>query len=135
MLKTIQLVPTGQGLHEFTEELSAILSESGMEDGLCTLFVKHTSCSLTVQENADPLAKQDLENWLNQLVVENDPLYTHIFEGPDDMPSHIKSALTSTSISIPFENKKLCLGTWQGVFLWEHRHSATTRSIVVHLGH
>lgn len=128
-------MPTGQGLHEFTQELSAVLCESDIESGLCTVFVKHTSCSLTIQENADPLAKQDLENWLNRLVVENDPLYTHIFEGPDDMPSHIKSILTSTSLSIPFENKNLCLGTWQGVFLWEHRHNPSTRSIVIHLGH
>ena len=135
MLKTIQLSPIGQGLHEFTQQLSTVISESDIEQGLCTVFVKHTSCSLTIQENADSLAKQDLENWLNRLVVENDPLYTHIFEGPDDMPAHIKSALTATSLSIPFENKKLCLGTWQGIFLWEHRHKSLSRSIVVHLGH
>ena len=134
MLKTIQLAPTGQGLHEFTEQLSAVIREGDIEQGLCTAFVKHTSCSLIIQENADSLAQQDLENWLNRLVVENDPLYTHIFEGPDDMPAHIKSVLTATSLSIPFENKSLCLGTWQGVFLWEHRHKPSNRSIVVHLG-
>ena len=135
MIKTIQLSPSGQGLYEFTQQLSTIVNQSDVEEGLCSIFVKHTSCSLTIQENADPSAREDLENWLNRLVVENDSLYTHTFEGPDDMPSHIKSALTSTTLSIPFVDKKLCLGTWQGVFLWEHRHNPSVRSIVVHLGH
>ena len=135
MIKTIQLSPSGQGLYEFTQQLSNLVTESDLDEGLCTVFVKHTSCSLTIQENADPSAREDLENWLSRLVVENDSLYTHTFEGPDDMPSHIKSALTATSLSIPFENNKLCLGTWQGIFLWEHRHNPSIRSIVVHLGH
>ena len=87
-----------------------------------------------VQENADPSARFDLENWLNRLVSEDDPLYTHTFEGADDMPAHIKSALTENSLSIPFTNGRLCLGTWQGVFLWEHRYHAGLRSVVVHLG-
>jgi len=134
MIKTILLSPTGQGLHEFSRELASVVRESKLQEGLCTLFIKHTSCSLTIQENADPSARHDLENWLNRLVSENDPLYTHIFEGADDMPSHIKSALTATSLSIPFQNAQLCLGTWQDVFLWEHRHHAGTRTIVVHLG-
>ena len=134
MIKTIHLSPTGQGLHEFTNELAAVINNGEIEEGLCTLFVKHTSCSLTIQENADPSARHDLENWLNRLVSENDPLYTHIFEGVDDMPSHIKSALTATSLSIPFQNRQLCLGTWQGVFLWEHRYRAGARTIVVHIG-
>jgi len=134
LIKTIQLSPTRQGLHEFTSQIARILKESQLQEGLCTLFVKHTSCSLTIQENADPSARHDLENWLNRLVSENDPLYTHIFEGADDMPSHIKAALTATSLSIPFINCQLCLGTWQGVFLWEHRHHVSSRSIIVHLG-
>ncbi|PCJ50327.1 MAG: hypothetical protein COA74_02770 [Gammaproteobacteria bacterium] len=134
MIEKILLTPKSQGLHEFTRQLERIIQESGLEQGLCTLFVKHTSCSLTIQENADPSAKHDLENWMNQLVRENDPLYTHTFEGADDMPAHIKSALTATSLSIPFQNGSLSLGTWQGVFLWEHRQQPNVRTIVVHLG-
>jgi secondary thiamine-phosphate synthase enzyme len=134
MIKTIQLSPSGQGLHEFTNELNNVVSSSDLREGLCTVFIKHTSCSLMVQENADPSARYDLENWLNRLVSENDPLYTHTFEGVDDMPAHIKSALTENSLSIPFTNGCLCLGTWQGVFLWEHRYHAGLRSVVVHLG-
>ena len=133
MITTIQLSPSGQGLHEFTHNLRSIVTNSGYEEGLCTIFVKHTSCSLTIQENADPSARHDLENWLNRLVSENDPLYTHTMEGADDMPSHIKSALTSTSLSVPFQDGSLCLGTWQGVFLWEHRHHAGLRKVVIHL--
>ncbi|MCP3674500.1 MAG: YjbQ family protein [Gammaproteobacteria bacterium] len=134
MIKTLQITPSGQGLHEFTRELEILVQTTELAEGLCTLFVKHTSCSLTIQENADPSARQDLENWLNRLVPENDALYTHIFEGSDDMPSHIKSALTATTLSIPFMNGELCLGTWQGVFLWEHRNNAGARTVVVHLG-
>lgn len=134
MIKTLQITPSGQGLHEFTLELASLVQASELTEGLCTLFVKHTSCSLTIQENADPSARQDLENWLARLVPENDSLYTHIFEGPDDMPSHIKSALTATTLSIPFINGELCLGTWQGIFLWEHRNHAGARTVVVHLG-
>ena len=133
MIKTIQLPPQSQGLHEITADVDAVITGSVRNEGLCTLFVKHTSCSLTIQENADPSARHDLENWLNRLVSEDDPIYTHTFEGKDDMPAHIKSALTSTSLSIPFQNGKLCLGTWQGVFLWEHRYRGGARSIVVHL--
>ena len=134
MIKTIQLPPKGQGLHEITPDVAAVISTSPRNEGLCTLFVKHTSCSLTIQENADPSARHDLENWLNRLVSEDDPLYTHTFEGKDDMPAHIKSAMTATTLSIPFQGGKLCLGTWQGIFLWEHRYRGGARSIVVHLG-
>lgn len=132
MLKSISINTHGQGLYEFTTQLQAALGESGMSDGLCSLFVRHTSCSLLIQENADPSATTDLENWLNRQVPENDPLYTHILEGADDMPAHIKSALTATSLSIPFENGRLLLGSWQGAFLWEHRHTDHRREIVLH---
>ena len=104
-----------------------------MREGLCTLFVRHTSASLLIQENADPSAKHDLERWLNRLVPEDDPLYTHIAEGDDDMPSHVKAALTATSLSIPVCDGKLALGTWQGVYVWEHRHRGGARQIVVHI--
>ncbi len=122
------------GLTEFTRDIDTIVRESGVEMGLCTVFCRHTSCSLTIQENADPSAREDLERWLNRLVPERDALYTHTAEGPDDMPAHIKAALTATSLGIPIMNGALVLGTWQGVFLWEHRRGAHTREIVVHIG-
>jgi secondary thiamine-phosphate synthase enzyme len=101
---------------------------------MCTVFVQHTSASLIIQENADPSARRDLEQWLNRLVAENDPLYTHTQEGADDMPSHIKGALTATSISIPVVGGRLALGTWQGIYLWEHRHAGQQRRLIVHVG-
>ncbi len=128
-------IPTrAQGLHEFTDRVRAAVVASGVREGLCTLFVQHTSASLVIQENADPSAKRDLERWLNRLVPENDPLYTHESEGPDDMPAHVKAALTATSLSIPIENGELVLGTWQGIYLWEHRAAPHERRIVVHIG-
>jgi secondary thiamine-phosphate synthase enzyme len=124
----------GQGLHEITDHVARVVRDSGVEDGLCTVFIRHTSASLTIQEIADPSAKADLEAWLNRLVPENDRLYTHTFEGPDDMPSHIKAILTNVSLSIPVMEGRLTLGTWQGIYLWEHRRSPHTREIVVHVG-
>lgn len=134
MAHTFTVRTPGQGLHEITDRVALIVHESGIEDGLCTVFIRHTSASLTIQENADPSAKADLEAWLNRLVPENDRLYTHTFEGPDDMPSHIKAILTNVSLSIPVMEGRLTLGTWQGIYLWEHRRSAHTREIVVHVG-
>ena len=124
----------GQGLYEITAEVARQVERSGLEEGLCTLFLRHTSASLVIQENADPTARRDLENWLNRLVEENDPLFTHTMEGPDDMPSHIKAALTQSSLSIPIMDGALALGTWQGIFLWEHRRAPKRRELVVHLG-
>jgi secondary thiamine-phosphate synthase enzyme len=98
------------------------------------LLVQHTSASLTIQENADPSARHDLENFLNRLVPENDPLYTHTMEGADDMPAHIKAALTSATLSIPVTNGQLMLGTWQGIYLWEHRNGGADRHIAIHVG-
>ncbi len=123
----------GQGLLEITSDVAAVVAELGVREGLCTLFIPHTSASLTIQENADPSAKRDLECWLARLVPEGDPLYTHTAEGKDDMPAHIKAALTSTSLSIPIADGCLTLGTWQGIFLWEHRRSRGRRSVVIHL--
>ena len=133
MIKHLTVNTGNQGLHEFTLAVQRAVSESGVDEGLCTIFIKHTSCSLTIQENADPSARRDLENWLNRLVPENDPLYTHTMEGPDDMPSHIKAILTTTSLGIPIENSQLCLGTWQGIYLWEHRRQSHTRRVIVHI--
>jgi len=133
MIKTLQIKSTRQGLREITAEVQAFVSECRQEQGLCTVFLRHTSASLTIQENADPSAKADLEAWLNRLVVEEDPLYTHVFEGPDDMPSHIKAALTAQSLSIPVMDGRLALGTWQGIYLWEHRRQRQVRKIVLHI--
>jgi secondary thiamine-phosphate synthase enzyme len=133
LIERIQLDPQGQGLHEITASLVEIVSRNPLDVGLCTVFVQHTSASLLIQENADPSARRDLERWLARLVPEDDRLYTHTAEGPDDMPAHVKATLTATSLSIPIEAGRLLLGTWQGVFLWEHRHRPGTRTVVVHL--
>jgi secondary thiamine-phosphate synthase enzyme len=124
----------GQGLHEITEQVREAARESGVREGLCTVFIQHTSASLAIQENADPSAQRDLEAWLNRLVPERDSLYTHTTEGPDDMPSHIKAALTATSVSIPILDGELGLGTWQGIYVWEHRRHRGTRKVLVHVG-
>ena len=129
----ISIKTPGQGLHLITEQIQQIVGDAAVDDGLCTIFVQHTSASLTIQENADPSARIDLEKWLNRLVPENDEIYTHTDEGPDDMPSHIKAALTSTTLSIPILKGRLALGTWQGIYLWEHRKNPKLRSLVVHI--
>jgi secondary thiamine-phosphate synthase enzyme len=134
MVTRLALRIPGQGLHEITEQVRQVARESGVREGLCTLFIQHTSASLTIQENADPSARRDLEAWLNRLVPERDPLYTHTTEGPDDMPSHVKAALTATSLSIPILDGELGLGTWQGIFVWEHRRHTSTRKVLVHVG-
>jgi secondary thiamine-phosphate synthase enzyme len=124
----------GQGLYDIGAKVADLVAESGFEQGLCSLFVQHTSASLLVQENYDPSAKYDLEQWLNRLVPEGDPLFTHTLEGADDMPAHIKSALTPVNLNIPIFAGKLALGTGQGLFLWEHRHDPQTRKVAVHIG-
>ena len=134
MTRELTISAKAQGLHEFTDEVRRVVVDSGIQDGLCTVFVRHTSASLIIQENADPSARRDLEAWLNRLVPEGDPHFTHDAEGPDDMPAHVKAALTTTSISIPIVGGKLALGTWQGVYLWEHRRARHQRKVVVHIG-
>ena len=134
MVKRLSIRIPGQGLHEVTEGVRAVVRESGVREGLCTVYIQHTSASLTIQENADPSARRDLESWLNRLVPERDPIYTHTTEGPDDMPSHIKAALTATSLSIPILDGELGLGTWQGIYVWEHRRHSGTRNLLVHVG-
>lgn len=133
MIETLQIDVSRQGLHDITAEVSDWVEKVNSEEGLCTLFIQHTSASLLIQENYDPSAKHDLEVWLNRLVPEHDSLYTHTLEGADDMPAHIKSALTATSLSIPVVKGRLALGTWQGIFLWEHRHSVARRYVLMHL--
>lgn len=131
MYKKITIQTNGQGLYEITDYISPIVYEAQVDAGVCTVFIQHTSASLIIQENADPSAKLDLENWLNKLVKEGDPIFTHTYEGADDMPSHIKSALTAVSLSIPVVEGNLALGTWQGIYLWEHRKSRHKRNLVV----
>ena len=133
MIEQISIPVHGQGLYPITKQIRPLVSACGHSEGLCTLFIRHTSASLLVQENYDDSARVDLENWLNRLVPEHDPLYTHTLEGADDMPAHIKSALTATQISVPFQHGELMLGTWQGIYLWEHRHQDGARHVVVHL--
>jgi secondary thiamine-phosphate synthase enzyme len=123
----------GKGLFEFTHAVVDEVRTAGVQVGLCTVFVRHTSASLTIQENADPSARHDLERWLERLVPENDPHFTHTAEGPDDMPSHIKAALTATSLGIPILDGRPALGTWQGVYLWEHRAQPHRRRVVIHV--
>jgi secondary thiamine-phosphate synthase enzyme len=134
MITVLRCAVHGQGLYDISALAADAVSAAGIKEGLCTLFIRHTSASLLIQENYDPSAKADMEMWLNKLVPEGDPDYTHTLEGPDDMPAHIKSALTATSVSVPVTCKKLMLGTWQGIFLWEHRHRPGEREVVVHIG-
>ena len=124
MVRQFAVETSGQGLYEITRKVQSLVD---IEEGLCTLFVRHTSASLLIQENADPSAKHDLERWLNRLVPEGDPFYTHDAEGADDMPAHIKAALTATSLSVPVQNRRLVLGQWQGIYLWEHRRRGSRR--------
>jgi len=130
---TLRIRPARPGLTEITDEVRAAVAASGIGDGLLTLVVQHTSASLTVQENADPSARADLERFLQRLVPEGDPLYEHVAEGPDDMPAHVRAALTLTSLSLPVRGGRLQLGTWQGVYLWEHRRRTSERRVALHV--
>jgi len=126
-------VQTRRGLNDVTDAVRERLRASGLRDGLCTVFLRHTSASLVIQENADPAARRDLEAFLDRLVPDGDPLYTHVAEGDDDMPSHVKAALTRTSEQIPFRGGDLMLGTWQGLYIWEHRSGRHRRELALHL--
>jgi secondary thiamine-phosphate synthase enzyme len=128
---TLALRSAGRGTHEMTDAVAREVARSGLRRGVATVFCRHTSCSLVIMENADPSARRDLEAWLDRLVPEEDPHFTHTLEGADDMPAHIKMALTRTSESIPFAEGRLLLGTWQGIYLWEHRRGPHSREIVV----
>ena len=131
--ETIAIESRAYQLKEITQEVKMVLESSGIKNGMATVFCKHTSCSLVIMENADLSASRDLEDFICRLVPENDSNFTHVYEGPDDMPSHIKMALTRTSESIPIHDGQLAFGTWQGIFLWEHRAVAHSRNIVVSL--
>ena len=126
-------VTTRHGLNDVTDAVRERLRASGLREGLCTVFIRHTSASLVIQENADPAARRDLEAFLDRLVPDGDPLYTHTAEGDDDMPSHVKAALTRTSEQIPFRGGELQLGAWQGIYVWEHRAGRHRRELAMHL--
>jgi len=128
---TLTVRTHGQETYDITEQVAREVQRSGINTGVVTVFCQHTSCSLIVMENADPSARRDLEAWLSRLVPEDDPLFEHTQEGPDDMPSHIKMALTRTSETVPFAEGRMLLGTWQGIYLWEHRRAPHSRRIVV----
>ena len=130
---TLTVRTSGKGMQEITEAVARELQRSGLARGGATVFCRHTSCSLVIMENADPSARTDLEAWLDRLVPEADRHFEHTQEGPDDMPSHIKMALTQTSETVPFDGGRLLLGTWQGIYLWEHRRAPHSRHIVITL--
>jgi len=127
------VVSTRRGQTEITGGVRGVLRASGIREGLCTVFIRHTSASLLVQENADPAVQRDLEAFLSRLVPDGDPLYTHVAEGDDDMSSHVKAALTRTSEHVPVREGELLLGTWQGLYVWEHREGRHRREVVVHV--
>jgi secondary thiamine-phosphate synthase enzyme len=129
----LSLTTRGRGLLDFTHQVAAWLAQTGLREGLLTLFVRHTSASLLIQENADPGVQRDLERFFARLVPDGDGLFEHDEEGPDDMPAHVRSALTQTQLSIPLVQGRLVLGTWQGIYLYEHRRRAHRREVVLHL--
>jgi secondary thiamine-phosphate synthase enzyme len=122
----------GRGFYEFTDEVAAWISQSQFAAGLLTLHVRHTSCSLLIQENADPDVRRDLESFFERLVKDGDRLFVHTTEGEDDMPAHIRTALTATNLSIPVAHGRMTLGTWQGIYLWEHRRMPHSRRVSAH---
>jgi secondary thiamine-phosphate synthase enzyme len=130
--RTLFVSTRGRSLHDISDEVSAVVAESGMSTGLCTVFLRHTSASLVIQENADPSVLRDLARWMEELAPEGDR-YEHDTEGPDDMPSHLRSAVTRSSEAIPVTNGRLALGTWQALYVWEHRSRGHRREIVVHV--
>ena len=131
VFKNWSLRTKGKGTYEITDSVNDALKESGLQEGLISVFVQHTSCSLILMENADPTARVDLERFMDDLVPEDYPYFVHTIEGPDDMPSHIKMTLTRSTENLPFSKGKLDLGTWQGIFLWEHRISPHNRKLVI----
>jgi secondary thiamine-phosphate synthase enzyme len=128
----IRIRTRGRGFYEITDEVAVWVSQQHSEKGLLTLHLRHTSASLLIQENADPDVRRDLESFFSRLVRDGDPLFVHTAEGSDDMPAHIRAALTSVNLSIPIAQGRMTLGTWQGIYVWEHRHAPHQRSITLH---
>ncbi|HCL92951.1 MAG TPA: secondary thiamine-phosphate synthase enzyme YjbQ [Verrucomicrobiota bacterium] len=132
VLHEIKIPTRGRGLYEFTDTVTAWVAQHGFQSGLVTLLLRHTSASLLIQENADPDVRGDLERFFARLVPDGDPIYTHTLEGDDDMPAHVRAALTAVNLSIPVSRGRLALGTWQGLYLWEHRRAPHARTIAAH---
>ena len=128
----LRMATRGRGLYELTGQISGWLAQNGCTNGLLTLHVRHTSASLLIQENADPDVRRDLERFFTRLVPDGDSLFVHTTEGEDDMPAHVRTALTSVNLSIPVANGRLMLGTWQGIYLWEHRLASHSRAVALH---
>ena len=131
MNRTLRIDGHRRGFHEITGLVADVVQEAGLEEGLCTIFVQHPSAGLCIQENADPSARRDMEAWLDRIAPENEPWYTHVDEGPDDMPSHLKAILTGSGLNIPIVDGRLALGTWQGVYLCEFRDRPGARRVIV----
>ena len=130
---TIEVSTKGRQFHDLTQEVAAQVKAAKITEGLATLHLQHTSASLVIQENADPGVRRDLERFMARVCPDGDPMFEHDYEGPDDMPAHVRTALTAVNLSVPITNNRLALGTWQGIFLWEHRHAGHHRTIMVHL--
>ena len=131
-LHELKISTRGRGLYEFTSKVEEWVTKNGFREGLVTLHLRHTSASLVIQENADPDVQRDLEEFFARLVPDGDPLFIHTAEGDDDMPAHLRTALTAVNLSIPVSGRRMVLGTWQGIYLWEHRKVAHTRMVVMH---
>lgn len=131
--QTLNFHTEGRGSVNISSQLNAIVSTSGISTGIANIFVRHTSASLILCENADPTVRRDLEAFMSKVTPDGDPLYQHTDEGPDDMSAHVRTVLTDSSLSIPFTNGQFLLGTWQGIFLWEHRTQAQNRQIIISL--
>jgi len=129
----IVIATRGRGFHDFTGEVAALVDQSGLQTGLATLHLQHTSASLLIQENADPEVRRDFERFFARLVPDGDSLFRHTCEGDDDMPAHVRTALTAVNLSVPIASGALALGTWQGIYLWEHRTHPHRRCVIVHL--
>jgi secondary thiamine-phosphate synthase enzyme len=128
----LAITTRGRGFYDFTDQVASWISSNGFKDGLVTLHLQHTSASLLIQENADPDVRRDLEAFFERLIPDGDPLFIHTMEGDDDMPAHVRTALTAVNLSIPVRAGEMTLGTWQGIYLWEHRRRAHTRRVTLH---
>lgn len=131
--KHIEVPTRGQGLYDVTDSVAAVVNDAGITTGLCTVFIQHTSASLVIQENADPSVLRDMQTWIERVAPEGRGLYEHEDEGPDDMPGHLRSILTRTSELVPVSRGRLALGTWQALYVWEHRRAPHTRKLIVHV--
>jgi secondary thiamine-phosphate synthase enzyme len=132
-LSRLNVETRGRGFYDVTREIQGRVTEAAIRTGLCTLHLQHTSASLVIQENADPDVRADFERFFDRLVPDGDRLFEHTVEGPDDMPAHVRTALTAVNLSVPVADGRLCLGTWQGIYLWEHRRAPHRRTVIVHV--